>query len=314
MELDVRRRLLQRQTTEDAIEQTIEYVAKHLGQFVRANEQVLICYPNSGRLSFGNILEQAVVRCGGTPMFWGEDLRWKALLRLAFSTHIETILGPPFVVLGLMKIARATSTPLYIRNVMLAGYPYSSWLVEGIKRGLDCKIWGCYCVGPSSVVAGFACNQAVGIHLRSELFDAAVVDEQGRLLPDNRRGRLILTYKKGTQEELVCDTQETAKLLHQSCSCGSDAPRIIETIYVGEDDADQKLLEERLLAWSSILDYRAVRTEFGISLEMVVFPGEPLPQIPNCAKLIVRNWDPETDQPFCMEELEILGEKGFQNC
>lgn len=297
------------QTTPEALEKTVAYLAEHLGCFLRSNERVLICYPNSGPKSIGCILERAVERCGCVPVRWGPDHRWKTLLRQAFSMHMETILGPPQIVLGLMKLARYTCTPLYIRNAMLAGYSYSSWLVEGIKRGLDCRIWGCYCVSPAPVIAGFACSHGVGIHLRGELFDATVVDSDGEPVPDPQRGRLMLTYKKGTAEELVYDTQETAKLLHQSCSCGSDTPRIVETAYVGQEDVARKLLEERLLAWSSILDYRAEKTEPGTALELVVFPGESLPQIPSCAKLIIRPWDPEQDSPFCMEELMLRPEK-----
>lgn len=297
------------QTTPEALEKTVDYLADRLGQFLRANQRVLICYPRATPHSFGAILERAVEKCGCTPVFWGPDYRWKALLRQAFSMHLETVLGPPLVVLGLMKMARATATPLYISNAMLAGYPFSSWMVEGIRRGLDCRIWGCYSIGPGPVVVGFGCNQAAGIHIREELFEASIVDDQGRALPDPQRGRLLLTYGKGTEDELVYDTEETAKLLHQPCVCGCDAPRVIETIYAGNDDPARKILEERLLAWSSILDYRVEKTPFGTSLELVVFQGEPLPQIPDCAKLLIRPWDPERDEPFCMEQLRILAEK-----
>ena len=55
-------------------------------------------------------------------------------------------------------------------------------------------------------------------------------------------------------------------------------------------------------------------TESGLALELVVFPGESLPVIPNCAKLKIRPWDPETDVPFCMKEVQKLAEKDWQNC
>lgn len=311
---EVYNRLHRLETTPEALEGTVTYIADHLGTFLHTNEQVLICYPNTGSCSFGSILEQAVRRCDCVPVFWESDYRWKTLLRQAFAMHAVTILGPPLVVLGLMKMAKATATPLYVQNVMLGGYPYASWMVEGIKKGLDCRIWGCYSVGPGPVVAGFTCSREAGIHLRDDIFDVSITADDGSLLPDPQRGHLLLTYKKGTDEEIVYDTDESASLLHQPCSCGSDAPRILETLYIGNDDPTKKMLEERFLAWSSILDYKVERTEYGIALELVVFPGESLPQIPSCAKLVIRPWDPETDVPFCMADLKKLPEKDWQNC
>lgn len=302
------------ETTPEALEGTISYIAEHLRTFLQASEQVLICYPRMEDSSFGAILEKAVLQCDCTPVFWGPDYRWKTLLRQAFSMHVVTILGPPLVVLGLMKMAKATATPLYIHNVMLGGYPYASWMVEGIKKGLDCRIWGCYSVGPGPVVAGFTCSREAGIHLRDDVFDVTISDDAGKSLPDPQRGHLILTYKKDTDLELIYDTDESAKILHQPCSCGCDAPRILDTLYIGNDDPTKKMLEERFLAWSSILDYKVENTESGVALELVVFPGESLPKIPSCAKLIVRAWNPEKDIPFCMEGLQKLAEKDWQNC
>lgn len=300
------------ETTPQSMEDTVRFISDRLRVFLHPNEQVLVCYPNSGPYSFGAILERAIRACDCMPIFWGPDYRWKTLLRQAFTMYATTIFGPPLVVLGLMKMAKATNTPLYAHNVLLGGYPYASWMVEGIKKGLDCNIWGCYSVGPGPVVAGFTCNREAGIHLREDLFDVVILDDDGNPLPDPQRGHLLLTYRKDPQ--LVYDTEESARLLHQPCSCGSDAPRIIETLYVGKDDPTKKILEERFLAWSSILDYRVEKTPCGIALELVVFPGESLPEIPNCAKLTIRPWDPETDVPFCMDNLKKLAEKDWQNC
>lgn len=312
MQTAVYEKLHRLESASEALERTVAYLAGQLRTFLHAHEQVLICYPNSGTASFGAILERAVEACDCVPVFWGPDYRWKTLLRQAFSMHVQTVLGPPLVVMGLMKVAKATATPLYIHNVLLGGYPYASWLVEGIKKGLDCRIWGCYSVGPGPVIAGFTCNREAGMHLRDDVFDVTIVDENGDPVPDPQTGRLILTYREDSQ--LVLDTDEAGRLLHQPCSCGCDAPRILETVYVGEDDPSKKILEERFLAWFSILDYKVENTEHGIALELVVFPGEALPVIPNCAKLCIRPWDPENDVPFCMADLKKLAEKDWQKC
>ena len=61
-------------------------------------------------------------------------------------------------------------------------------------------------------------------------------------------------------------------------------------------------LKQDLLSWASVLDYRARVDENGLDLEIVVFPGEQLPMLPNCAKLLVRAWNPDTDIPFFMQD------------
>lgn len=300
MEQECYEKLLEIETTPEALEATCAYIAERLHVFLYKEEPVLICFPDLGPDSFGGIVAEAVKLCGGVPVFWGPDYRWVALLRQAFDTHAHTIVAPPVVVLGLMKVAKSTATPLYIHNVVMGGYPYARWMLDGLKKGLDCRVWGCYSIRSGPVVTGFTCDREAGIHVRDERFEASVVDEDGNRLPDPKRGRLLLTSR--ADPTLVYDPEESSVLLHQPCSCGCDAARIVETIYTGVDNPSKTILEERFLAWSSILDYRANQTESGIDLELVVFPGESLPKIPSCAKLTVRPWNPETDIPFYVQD------------
>lgn len=298
MKADCYDKLYRIETTPAALDATREFLVERLRAFMYKEEPVLICFPDGGPKSFGGIVGQAVRDCGGVPVFWGPDYRWKELLRQAFQTHAHTIVANPLVVLGLMKVAKVTSTPLYIHNVVLGGYPYARWMLDDVKRGLDCKIWGCYSVRSGPIVVGFTCDQEAGIHVRDDRFLAQVLDEQGNPLPDPMRGRLMFTSTRDPAQ--VYDPEETSILMHQPCSCGCDAPRIVETIYIGSDNPSKNILEERFLAWSSVLDFRATQTPFGIDLELVVFPGEPLPQVPSCARLTIRPWDPDTDVPFYM--------------
>lgn len=115
-----------------------------LRRFLRHHERVFVCMPNLGPGSIGAVMEDAVVRLGCKPVLLGEDWRWKTILRQSFDSRCSTLIAHPRVVLGLSKLARMTGTPLYIRNVLLAGAPAPEWLCGGIQRGLDCRIWGCF--------------------------------------------------------------------------------------------------------------------------------------------------------------------------
>ena len=300
MNRDALNRLLQLETTPCALESSRAYLREHLCAFLQPNEKILICFPDQGEGSVGQLMAQVVRDCGAEPVFWGPDFRWKTLLRLAFDSHAIAVLGPPLVVFGLMKMAKITATPLNIHNALVGGYPFASWVIDGIKRGLDCRIWGCYLIDDAPVVAGFTCDREAGIHIRDKLIEARISTPEGLPMEDAQRGHLTLHYRP--EDGIVFDSEETAKIWHQPCSCGCDDPRIVDPMYIGGRDPGKMLLEERFLDWSSVLDYRVTTGADGDHLELVVFPGRVLPRIHSRMSVSVRCWDPETDEPFCMEK------------
>lgn len=295
---EIFQQLYELETTPEALDATVHYLAERMKPFLQTLEPVLICFPDEGPKSLGGIFRRAVEMCEATPIFWGPDYRWKTLLHMAFETHANTIVGHPLVVLGLMKLSKATATPLYVYDAIVGGYPYARWMINGLRDGLDCKLWGFYALKAGPFFCGLTCSQEAGMHFRRDVFHPVVKDADGNEI-FGRRGRLYFVSTKNP--ELVHDTNETAIVHYQPCACGCEDPRVVETNYVGEDNPTRALLEEKFLAWSSVLDYRAEYTEFGTALEMVVFPGESIPKLPSFAKLNVRPWNPEVDIPFCME-------------
>ena len=293
------RRLLELETTPEALDETCRYIAENIKPFLQILEPVLICFPDEGPTSLGGVFKRAVEECGALAIVWGPDYRWEELLRLAFDSHANTIIAHPLIALGLVKLSRATSTPLYIYDMVFAGYPYARWMVEAVKKGLDCRVWGCYAAKGQPVVTGFTCDLEAGIHVRDDRFRLRVLDAQGNPVLAPNRGKLLFESVK--QPDLIHDPEETAIIHYQPCSCGRDAPRIMETVYTG-DAPNYVLLEERFLDWASVLDFRATNTESGLKLELVVFPDEALPELPTCAHLTLRPWDPKTDIPYFILE------------
>ena len=82
-----------------------------------------------------------------------------------------------------------------------------------------------------------------------------------------------------------------------TCDVTADTPCL-----ENPEDPLMRQLDERLLSWSSVLDFSAKQTEQGLSLEILVFPGRQLPKIPSGANVTVRPWQPKTDVPFCLCE------------
>ena len=297
---DSYQKILELETTPEALEATVDYLSQKMKPFLQILEPVLICFPDAGPASLGGIFKEAVIRCDATPIFWGPDYRWKTLLQMAFHSHANTIVAHPRVILGLMKLARATMTPLYVYDVIACGDPFPSWMIHGVKKGLDCQIWGCYCVGNGPVVAGFSCVQEAGIHVREDVFVPVVQYEAGEERFGPKRGRLFFDSAKNP--DLTFDPEEIAVVQQQSCACGCREPRVVETLSSRQEILARITLEDRLLQWSSVLDFHAEYTESGAALDLIVFPGESLPKIPSFAKQTVRPWNPEQDIPFCMRQ------------
>lgn len=280
---------------EDSVAATVSYLAEHLS-FLRQREKVLICFPDHSGTSVASLMEQAVLRCGAVPVVWRGDQRWKTLLRLAFSGRVSTVIGAPLIVLGLAKIARANSTPLFVRNVVTAGYPCLDWMIDGIMKGLDCQTWGCFDVHMSNIVVGFSCGRSRGVHLRSDVYGIDIVNDAGISLPDGETGEMVL-YPVA-RPELRLPLREYGRIVTAPCPCGCDKTRIMDLQPGKDTDIELLNLGQTLQSWSSVLDCRLEKGSYGLEMEIIVFPGEKLPELPSCAKRVIRPWDPERDVPF----------------
>ena len=291
---------------------TVAYLAGHLAGFVKKMDTVLICFPEQGSDSLSNLMEQAVLRCEAIPVVWGADHRWKSLLRLAFSSRASTVISTPLIVLGLAKLRSFYSIPLFVRNVVTSGYPCEEWMIDGIRRGLDCVSWGCFGIGITGVVAGFSCSQARGIHLRESEYQIEIVDAIGSVLPEGEDGEIVLSPVGAP--ELRYFMGENARLRTGRCACGSVHP-LLTDIHAGRTEADADLLElgKMLQSWSSVLDCHLQKGQYGLELDIVVLPGGRLPKLPGAAKQCIRVFDPAKDEPLPYDPTQKIQENGEEN-
>ena len=288
------RQLEQSVRTPEKLAQTVDYLADNMKKFLRPGEKMIICFDNPEPDNIGDLLARAAQKIGVTTLV-PEDLRWKTILKLAFRSRATAISAPPFVVLGLTKLARHTNTPLYFRNVITVGYRCTNWIVEGIQKGLDCNVWGCYGPGSGPLVSGFTCNQEPVIHLRDDLYDFEIVDPDGNVLPDGESGYVIVTPKNMPQ--LRYHTAECATIRRTPCKCGCTSALLFD-MYSGEDvDEYEEQLGRALMLWTSVLDCRFRHGRHGLEIELVMIPGEKLPPLPECGGRVIRNWNPDKDVP-----------------
>ncbi|MBO7253313.1 MAG: hypothetical protein J6V25_11890 [Oscillospiraceae bacterium] len=279
----------------EMVERSVAYVVRYMRKFLKENEKVLSCFPLEDTASC-RILQRSVEACGCEMVWIGEDRRWITILKLAFTSKCNCIIGPPLMLLGLSKVAKHMGTPLFARNILLSGYSSPQWIVEAVQVGLDCKAWGCYDPGIGPVIAGFTCGCKDGLHIRDDVYGVEIVDKEDRPLPAGEIGRVALYPLQDPSLRFVTDN--LGALETAPCSCGESSPRLVKLDMEKYDDESLSQMGEKLLYWSSVLDCRLERTECGLELEVVIFQGEKLPKFPSCAKLIIRPWNPETDEPF----------------
>ncbi len=285
-----------------AQERSLQYLTQHLGSFLKKGERVLICFHahEEGNLSW--LMQQAVLRCGAVPVVWEADHKWKTLLRQAFLNKASVIIGEPLLILGLTKLMKNCATPLYICRVITAGYPCPQWMIDGIIKGFDCVVGGCYALGTTGAVAGFACGHSWGVHLREEAYGVDIVDENGLVLPDGELGEMVIYPIE--QPELRFPMGERARKVNEPCACGCKVPRLVGFV-LGLEEAKQLVaLEEELQSWTSILDCKLVRSECGLEIDILAFPGERLPKLPTAARLNIQYLDLETDKPFWYDPVQ----------
>lgn len=282
-----------------AWEDTLQYLSAHLRPIVREGDRVLLCFPVQTEGSLCALYEQAVLRCGGTPVLWGPDRKWKTMLQQAFFSRAAVLIGPPLVLLGLSKLKRQNGTPLSVRRVVTAGYPCLDWMIDGIIKHLDCYTWGSFGLGTTGAVAGFSCSKSRGVHLRSREYVVDILGNDGESVPHGTEGEMVLYAER--HPELRFYLGEVGRIETAPCPCGCREPRLMDIRPGNRAEADMVDLREYLHSWTSVLDCQVKRGECGLELEMVVFPGEKLPVLPTVAKRTIRAFDPNQDEPFFYE-------------
>ena len=153
-----------------------------------------------------------------------------------------------------------------------------------------------------AVIAGFTCQQVDGVHIRGEEYEIEIVDEDGQMLPMGEKGRVILVPKAAPMHRLAVG--DYACISAEPCPCGCTAPKLVNIDTIKDEVLELSKLGESLHYWSSVLDCRIEKTDCGLLLELVVFQGEKLPKLPTAAKLVIRPFNPETDEPF--DHLEVV--------
>ena len=99
-------RLVQISNDPETREKSIEYLAEHLGKFLKSGECVMLAFRHHAPGTISFLMEQALLRLQAVPVIWEEDHRWNTLLRQSYRNYVTTVIGSPLIILGLMKLKK----------------------------------------------------------------------------------------------------------------------------------------------------------------------------------------------------------------
>lgn len=112
---------------------------EYLSQILRPRDKVIVCAePDRSGQTLTTIRE-----LGAEPVETGTDRRWQSLVRLVLLNRVTVAVGHWRWILGLTKLAKATTAPLRIRNVVLTGEVCPDWALAAICSGLDARVCDC---------------------------------------------------------------------------------------------------------------------------------------------------------------------------
>lgn len=260
-------------------EENIQYLQENMKAFIHPQDSVLLCTLAQDPPVIGEEIRQALENLDVEITFWNPDQTWRDLMWLAFSRHVSVVVGSARLILGLAKLARETDTPLNIQHVLVTGSLPGCELYDSIRSELDCTVEQCYTPAGSDLIVGFTEPGTEKVQLREDAFSVSLGefrDETGREVLITRENHVWHTGDLGQTEE------NSLTYLRKDCT----------------DPENPQYLDSVLLPWSSILDYEVQLTEYGQKLELVVFSGEALPELPTFAGMVVRGWAPHSDRPF----------------
>lgn len=114
-----------------------------LRRYLPPKQKVIVCLSSNDCSRTAMEVIATLRSCDAEALVWGEDPRWKTLLRMAFDSRAELIIGSARSILSLAKLAKFKRIPLNIFCAVVVDEDAGDWMLDGIARSLDCRVFCC---------------------------------------------------------------------------------------------------------------------------------------------------------------------------
>ena len=251
--------------TEFDCEHTVELFMAGIGEFVFPGGATMICMPFSGPFGLGELIAEAVSRLGARPVRVGVGRSYGELRRILSDERPDTYIGMPAELLGMLRVCGRGS----LERALISGDACPASVIAGCEKILGTKLFPHYGSREMGLGGAICCPAHEGMHLRENHVIAEIVDEAGRVLPKGEPGELVITTIGMEAQPLIrYRTGDLTRILPDPCPCGSETIRL-DYLHRAGEAGEMSALDDALFALDFVADYRAIRTDAGLTLEIL---------------------------------------------
>ena len=286
--------------TEGDCEHTVDLFMAGLGELIFPGSVTMICFPFSGQYGLGELIAEAVLRLGATPLRLGVGLSYGELKAAMEREQPDTYVGMPVQLLSMLRVCGCGS----LKRALVSGDGCPEGVIKACETILGTSLFPHYGSREMALGGAITCPAHEGMHLRENHVIAEIIDKAGRVLPHGEWGELVITTIGMEAMPLIrYRTGDYTRILPTACPCGSEVLRLdtVRRLETGE----LLQLDDLLFRQNYVADYRAERREGRLYLTVLTVgtPGADL-AIPDGAETEQRPVTME-DRPLYMGKRKI---------
>ncbi len=261
--------------TEGDCRNTVRLFMAGLGELIGPGSVTMICFPFSGPHGLGELISEAIEGLGAKPLKLGAGLSYGEYRRVLREAHPDTFVGLPVQLLSILRVCGKGS----LERALVSGDACPQTVISACEGILGTALFPHYGSREMALGGAICCPAHEGMHLRENHVIAEIVDEAGTPLPPGEMGELVITTIGMEAMPLIrYRTGDYTRILPTPCPCGSEVLRLDRVRRKGEA-AEIAELDDLLFALPWVADYRAVRREGRLCLEVLTCGEGPLPPV-----------------------------------
>ena len=218
--------------TKEDLNKTIEVFMKGLSEVV--DRKCLVCFPNTGTNSLGDLIATAIRNLGAEPVDAGIGKTYREILSLAEGC--DSFVGFPQMLLALTRIK-----PGLFKRALISG-DYC------IKAYYGVPVYPHYGSREIGLAGAISCRCRNGMHMRPDV-DVEIMDD----------GELVVTTHLDAMPLYRYKTGDYTHIIPGKCECGLDWVKIGP---VSRHNEIEKLDDEMFNKYPDLIDWRGERLVF----------------------------------------------------
>ncbi len=244
--------------TEGDLLRTRDFFRDGMRGICRPGDRVAILMGSASPDGLGDLLKSGLEEMGAYPSLLCLPKDYEETAEALRKLEPDCLVGLPVQVRKLALLV----PQLRPRSVLLSGDYVSEASRRTVTRIWDTKVFSHYGLTESGLGFAVQCPLLLGHHIRSDEFQAEIVDpDSGAVLPEGEWGEIVFTTLRREAMPLRrYRTGDLSRLLPGVCPCGKPGPRldrILGRISELGKPVSIYALDEALLDLDEVLDFEA---------------------------------------------------------